>query len=149
MSSIPRETNISRTSLDALSVLVSKTIASQFESLTSKDSLDCPGGRPRTEKESNRRMANGSQTESVEYVTADTQVTVDDFREERRGDLYRGVASSMLTSQTSVQKMTSFLGTMLIRRSNIISTFLKSDPESVIERSKVEIDFLPTNWLQS
>lgn len=86
-------------------------------------------------------MANGSQTEYIEYVTADTQVTVDDFREEWPGDLHREMASSRLASQTSVQKMTSFLGTMLIRRSNIISTFLKSDPESVIERSKVEIDF--------
>lgn len=124
MSSIPRETNVSRASLDALSVLASKTVVSQFESLTSKDSLDYPGGRPRIEKEPNRRMANGSKTESIEYVTADTQVTVDEFREERPGDLHREMASSRLTSQTSVQKITSFLGTMLIRRSNIISTFL-------------------------
>ena len=150
MSSIPRETNISRASLETLSTLVAQTVASQFESLASEDSLERLSRHSCFGRESNQRMANNtSQTETVEYITAETQVTVDECSEEQPGDLHREVASSRLTSRTSVQKMTTFLGTMLIRRSTINSTFSSSSPELITERTKAEIDFLPAHWLWS
>ena len=151
MSSIPRETNISRKSLETLSILVSEIVTSQIESRTrtSEDSSNHPGRRQYTERPTTQITANGPQTDSIEYATAGTQVTVDRYCRGHPNHLYREEPSSRFTSRTSTQKMTSFFGTVFIRRSTAKQTLPDFDPEFVPEIAKVEINFFPATWLRS
>ena len=149
MSSIPRETNISRKSLETLSILVSEIVTSQIESRTSENSSNRPRCRQYTERQTNQVTAEEPQTHSIQYATASTQFSVDTHRRGHADHLYREEPSSRFTSRTSVQKMTCFFGTVFIRRSTVKQTFPDFDPEFVPERAKVEINFLPATWLRS
>ena len=149
MSSIPRETNITRKSLETLSILICEIVTSQIESRTSEDSSNHPGRRQYTERPTTQITANRPHTDSIEYATAGTQVTVDRYRRGHPNHLHREEPSSRFTSRTSIKKMTSFFGTVFIRRSTAKQTLPDFDPELVPEIAKVEISFFPATWLRS
>lgn len=123
VSSIPRESNISRASLETLSNLVSEMVVSRFESLTSENHSNCSKRVPSTEGELTRKTAGGPQTDFVKYATSGSQATVDKFRNEGSEYPYRDETSSRLISRTSVQRLTTFLGTLAVRRSHFEVTF--------------------------
>ena len=149
VSSILRESTISRASLETLSNLVSEMVISRFESLTSDNHSNYSKRVPSTKGELMQKTADGPQTDSVEYATSGSQATGDEFRNEDPEYSYRDGTSSRLVSRTSVQRVTSCLGTLLIRRSTLVITFSGFDPGLVSERAKVEIDFIPASWLRS
>ena len=146
--SVPRESNISQASLQTLSVLVSNTVASQFESLESQTSLKYPESRSCTQVESAQRQSNEPQTADVRAMISVSQATTVDFRNDDSSRFRREGGSSSLISRSSVQTMTSVFGRVIIRRSAVKITYLDSDPEYFSEGDKVEIDFLPASWLR-
>ena len=148
VSSIPRESNISRASLETLSALVFEMVASRIESRTFQDSSKISRRLASTHSNSLRKSAHGSQTASASYKTAFSQTTVDDSLIEGLDSPLREKTSSRLFS-TSVQTFISFFGTVVIRRFNFGTTLLGLDRESVSGRARAEVDFVPANWLRS
>ena len=146
--SIPRESNISQTSLQTLSVLVSNIVASRSQSLESQTSLEHPGRRSCNQIESLRRPPDKPQTEDVGTMTSVSHAMVDDSCNEDSGHFDRKEESSRLISRTSVQAMTSMFGKVVIRRSTVKIVYSNSDSELFSEEAKMEIDFLPASWLR-
>ena len=128
---------------------MSNIVASRFQSLESETSLKYPGSRSCTQVESAQRSPTKPRTEDVGAMTSVSQTTIDSVRNEKSSRFSHEGGSSRLLSRTSVQRIMSVFGRVMIRRSTVKVVYLVSDPEIFSERTKMEIDFIPASWLQS